>query len=68
MGLTARLCPMCCFFAVLAFGGDYNQNPDYGAFLLNANEASNADDNLGARHLVVFLKIHTERGLSHTAW
>lgn len=36
----------------LDVGGNWDQNPNYGPFLLNSNPASNADSNIGARLLV----------------
>ena len=33
-------------------GGNYNRNQNYGVFYLNYNSASNANANIGCRHLV----------------
>ncbi|MBR6889521.1 MAG: hypothetical protein IKN05_00870 [Clostridia bacterium] len=38
---------------VLYVGGNYNANDNYGAFYFNANNsATNANGNIGSRHLV----------------
>ena len=38
---------------VLCVGGNYNANTNYGLFYFNANNsASNANANIGSRHLV----------------
>ena len=39
----------------LISGGNFNeQNLNYGPFILDANDASNADSAIGARNLVIF--------------
>lgn len=39
----------------LYVGGNYNSNDNYGFWYFNANnDASNTNDNVGSRHLVLF--------------
>lgn len=47
---------------VLYVGGNYNTNANYGMFYFNANnDATNANANIGSRHLVYNLCFNTLR-------
>lgn len=54
VGSAASVADNCEFNGpALAVGGNYDRNPVYGPFMLNANDASAYNDNIGARHLVL---------------
>lgn len=50
----------------LHVGGNYNQNQNYGLFHVNYNTASNTNDNIGCRTLVLLGK-HLHYGTGNRA-